>query len=218
MREGQKRTAVRKQKEQAERKQSILNAAREAFFEKGFMAATMDGIADGCDLAKGTIYLYFKSKEELYVSIMAEGMELLKEDFGKIADPALPGDKLLGEVLRAYYIFYEKNRKYFRIMFLSSQPDVRERVPEELLRECMDSARECMQVLSDVIEKGIENGVFRKVNPWAFANILWSTVNGIIMHYEQGPLYRDEILRLPLREMLQEALDLALNGLRASNF
>jgi len=125
-------------------------------------------------------------------------------------------DKLLGEVPRTYFSFYEKNRKYFRIMFLSSQPDVRERVADELLRECLDSARECMQVLSDVIEKGIGDGVFRKVNPWAFANILWSTVNGIIMHYEQGPLYRDEILRLPLREMLHEALDLALNGLRVS--
>jgi len=99
-------------------------------------------------------------------------------------------------------------------MFLSSQPDVRERVPDELLRECMDSARDCMQVVSDVIEKGIESGVFRKVNSWAAANILWSTVNGIIMHYEQGPLYRDEILRLSLEDILREALDLALNGLR----
>jgi TetR/AcrR family transcriptional regulator len=213
MRERQKKTVVRRQKEQAERRKAILTAAREAFFDKGFMAATMDGIADRCDLAKGTIYLYFKSKEELYVSIMAEGMGLLKKDFHTIRDLPLPGDRLLGEVLRAYYAFYEKNRKYFRIMFLSSHPDVRERVPDELLRECMDSARECMQVLSDVIDKGMESGLFRKVNPWAFANILWSTVNGIIMHYEQGPLYRDEILMLPLREMLLEALDLALNGL-----
>ena len=214
MRHSQNKTAMRKQKEQAQRRKSILDAAREAFFDRGFMAATMDGIADGCDLAKGTIYLYFKSKEELYFSIMAEGMGLLRQDFRKIPDLPLPGDRLLEEVLQAYYTFYQRNRKYFRIMFLSSQPDVRERVPDELLRECMDSARDCMQVVSDVIEKGIESGVFRKVNSWAAANILWSTVNGIIMHYEQGPLYRDEILRLSLEDILREALDLALNGLR----
>jgi hypothetical protein len=100
-------------------------------------------------------------------------------------------------------------------MVLSSQPDVRERATDELLGKCMERARECMQVVSGVIEKGMESGVFRKVDAWACAIILWSTVNGIIMHYEQGSLYREEILKLPLPEMLREALDLALNGLRA---
>jgi AcrR family transcriptional regulator len=173
----------------------------------------MDGIADSCDLAKGTLYLYFKSKEDLYVSVVVEGASLLRKDLAKIADLCLPADRLLGELLQTYYKFYEKNRKYFRIMFLSSQPDLGERVSDGLLKECAGEARACMQVVSDVIEKGIESGVFRKVNSWTFAVILWSTVNGIVMNYEQGPLYRDEILRLPLQEMLQEGLDLALNGL-----
>ena len=215
MRDGQKGTAARKQKEQEQRRQTILNAAREAFFEKGFLDATMESIAHRCDLAKGTIYLYFKSKEELYVSIMAEGLDLLKSDLNRINSIALPSDRLLGEALHIYHAFFENNRKYFRIMFLSSQPDLRERVPDELLQRCMDNARECMEVLSGVIQKGVREGVFRPVSPWAFANILWSTVNGIIMHYEQGALYRQEIFKLPLREMLQEALDLALKGLLA---
>lgn len=209
-----KKTALRKQREQAQRRQAIVDAARQVFFDKGFMATTMDSIADGCQLAKGTLYLYFKSKEELYVSIMAEGLRLLEADLDGVRGLPLAGDALLGEVLQRYYAFYEKNRRYFTIIFLSSQPDVRERVPDGLFSECMASAKACMQVLSDVIEQGIEEGIFRRVNAWAFANILWSTVNGIIMHYEQGSLYRDEILQLPLQEMLQQALDLALHGLR----
>jgi len=212
----QKRTALRKKREQEERRNSIVTAAREAFSEKGFTAATMDGIADDCGLAKGTLYLYFKSKEELYVSIVLEGASLLRKDLARIADLSLPADRLLAELLQTYYNFYEKNQKYFRIMFLSSQPDFRERAPEELLKKCADEARACMQVVSDVIAKGISSGVFRKVHPWAFAIVLWSTVNGIVMNYEQGPPYRDEILSLPLQEMLQEALDLALNGLMSA--
>ena len=213
-----KKTGLRRQKEQAERRQAILTAARELFFEKGFLAATVDAIADRCDLAKGTIYLYFKSKEELYASIMAEGMGLLKRDFDRIAALPLPGDQHLAEVLRTYFTFYQTNRKYFRIMFLSSQPDFRERAPEELLRECLGSAMGCMQILSDIIQKGIESGAFRSVNSWAVANILWSTVNGIIMNYEQGPLYREEILKLSLEDILQEALNLVLDGLRIRQF
>lgn len=214
MKSSQNKTAARRKREQKERRQAIIEVAKEVFFEKGFLGTTMDEIANGCELAKGTLYLYFKSKEELYVTIMVEGLALLKNDFEKIPGLSLPPEELLGEVLQSYYNFYEKNSKYFRIMFLGSQPDLRERVNEELLAECMAGAQECMQVLSGVIEKGIKACVFRKVNAWAFANVLWSAVNGIVMLYEQGSFYRDEVLGLSLQEMLQNALDLALNGLR----
>ncbi|MGD0398496.1 MAG: TetR/AcrR family transcriptional regulator [Syntrophobacteraceae bacterium] len=214
MNNGQTPTAVRRQKEQAQRRKSILKAAREVFFQRGFMAATIEEIAGRCGLAKGTIYLYFKCKEELYVSIMGEGMGLLKKEFAKIAGLPLQSDELLLHVLQTYFAFYRKNRKYFRIMFLSSQPDVRELAPDKLLRECMDTGRDCMRTVSDIVQKGIESGIFRTVNPWAVANILWSTINGIIMSCEQDSIYREEILGMEIEQILLESLDLALNGLR----
>jgi AcrR family transcriptional regulator len=214
MNDGQTPTALRRQKEQAERRKSILKAAREVFFKKGFKASTIDEIAGRCGLAKGTIYLYFGCKEELYVSIMGEGLGLLKKELGKIAGLPLQSDELLVHVLQIYFAFYRKNRKYFRIMFLSSQPDVRELAPDKLLRECMDTARDCLRTVSDIVEKGIKSGLFRPVNAWAVANILWSTINGIFMSCEQDPIYREEILGMEIEEILRESLDLALNGLR----
>ncbi len=216
MNTSQKRTSTRKQMEQAQRKNAILDSAREAFFDKGFMAATIEEIADGCQLAKGTIYLYFKSKEEIYISLVIEGLKLLRSDLSGARELPLPADLLLGELLRVYHAFYEKNHKYFRIMFLSGQPDIRQRVGEELMRECLDSAGDCIQVLNEVILRGCEEGIFRKVNSWAFAITLWAMVNGIIMQYEQDPFYRCEILKLTLDQILTEGLDLALNGLRDS--
>jgi AcrR family transcriptional regulator len=205
---------TRRQKERAQRRKSILKAAREVFFKKGFMGATVGEIADRCGLAKGTIYLYFESKEELYCSIMAEGMGLLKKELGKIAGLPMQSDEHLACVLQTYFAFYRKNTKYFRIMFLSAQPDVRSRVSEKLLRECTDTARDCLRTVSDILEKGIQGGLFRAVDPWAVANILWSTVNGIIMSYEQDSLYREEILGMEIEEVLEKSLDLALKGLR----
>lgn len=58
-------TKERRMREKKRRRQQILEAAKTHFFEKGFMAATMDKIADSVELSKGTLYLYFKSKEEL---------------------------------------------------------------------------------------------------------------------------------------------------------
>ena len=59
----------RKEREKQARQDAILEAAREIFFAKGLDQATIDDIAEKAELSKGTIYLYFKSKEELYISV-----------------------------------------------------------------------------------------------------------------------------------------------------
>ncbi len=205
----------RRRKEHEARRRVILKAAREVFFHKGFMDATVDEIAERCRLAKGTIYLYFGSKEEIYISIMAEGMKLLGRELGRLKDIDGGDGMLVEHALSAYYGFYLKNRKYFRIMFLSSQPDLRARVSDDLLKDCMETARQCLGIVGDLVRKGIKRGIYRKVDPWAVANILWATVNGIIMSYEQDPVYREEIAGIELEKMLNEALGLVLNGLRA---
>jgi len=211
---GHNKKTERRKNEQLARRTSIIKAAREVFFAKGFMSATIDEIAKRCGLAKGTIYLYFKSKEELYVSIMAEGMRRLRKELEVLKNHP-PGDRELVEnAFRAYYQFFKRNRKYFRIMFLSSQPDMRARVPEEVLRNCMETGRECLGIVRDLVQEGIENRCYRKVDAWAVANILWATINGIIMAYEQDPIYREEIVGMELQQMLMHSLDLTLEGLR----
>ena len=215
MNDGHDMKSERRRKEHEARRKAILKAAREVFFRKGFMDATVDEIAERCDLAKGTIYLYFGSKEELYISIMAEGMKLLGKELERLKDIDGGDGRLVEHALTGYYGFYRKNRKYFRIMFLSSQPDLRARVPDGLLKNCMETARQCLGIVEGLVRKGIEKGIYRKVDPWAVANILWATVNGIIMSYEEDPVYREEIVGIELEKMLNEALDLVLGGLRS---
>src|SRR5574342_415095 len=53
-----------------ERKSQILNAAEDVFTQKGFEEARMDDIADETGLSKGTLYLYFKSKDDLIIAIL----------------------------------------------------------------------------------------------------------------------------------------------------
>lgn len=203
----------RRTRERINRKMAILKAAKKVFFKHGLMAATVDEIAMCCGLAKGTIYLYFKSKEEIYVSLMNEGALLLKKEMEKAA--GLPGksDKVLKRLLYAYYGFYKKHKDYFRIIFLSSHPDVRAKVSEEILMRCMENGRGCLAIVSGAVQKGIENGLFRKVNPWAAANILWAAANGIIMIYEQNPRHPDELVGIPLEDMLRIHFKMALEGL-----
>lgn len=208
------RTVGRRVRERLSRREDILRAARKVFFAKGFMNATVDEIAEHCGLAKGTIYLYFKSKEEIYVSLMLKGLSLLKQEMEKIHSLRMPSDRLVEKLGEIYFNFYRKNKEYFRIMFLSSHPDVRARVSHELLDASIGAGKACLQVVSDVIKRGVETGMFRKVDPWAAATILWAMINGTIMSHEQDPICRDEVIGLELEKILKEGTDIIVNGLK----
>ena len=69
--------AERKERERLVRREQILEAAYQLFHETGFSAATMDQIAERAELAKGTLYLYFKSKEEVYYALLDRGLEII---------------------------------------------------------------------------------------------------------------------------------------------
>ena len=67
----------RREREKARRRQEILDAARRLFLEKGFFDTRMEEIAEGAQLATGTLYLYFQNKGEIYATLCEEGLDIL---------------------------------------------------------------------------------------------------------------------------------------------
>jgi AcrR family transcriptional regulator len=89
----------RKQREKERRRQEIIAAAREIFSAKGFNSATMEEIASKAELSPGTLYLYFKNKEELHTSLSINILAHLGKELEKVVGqdisveekiPALP--------------------------------------------------------------------------------------------------------------------------------
>ena len=65
------------------RKNTILKAARRLFFDRGFKAVTVDNIAAKAEVSKGSVYLYFKSKEEIYTQILINDSSATFEEIGR---------------------------------------------------------------------------------------------------------------------------------------
>jgi len=102
----------RKKREKEQRKQSILDSAHQLFVEKGIEKTTMSDIAEASELAKGTLYLYFKSKNEIILTFY-----LIKlQDFKKyLEDNINADDTCLTKILAFYkltYSFYKENPLY----------------------------------------------------------------------------------------------------------
>jgi AcrR family transcriptional regulator len=68
-------------KEKEVRTAEIEQAARKVFLSRGFQAATIQEIAEEAGIAKGTVYLYYKSKDDLYAALLLPSLEFLNETF-----------------------------------------------------------------------------------------------------------------------------------------
>ena len=75
----------RKEREKEARRNQILDAAERVFQTKGVQPATMDDIAHDAEIAKGTIYLYYRNKDELQLGVMLRAMDMMHESFSDAA-------------------------------------------------------------------------------------------------------------------------------------
>jgi AcrR family transcriptional regulator len=205
-------TRERKKREKEARKNEILKAARIIFFKKGFQATTMNQIAEAVELSKGALYIYFHSKEELYVSILVEGLEILHEKFSKAIGGLADWEKKLRNIGWAYYRFYQENENYFQILFLLQHGELSSKVSDPLFQKCLERGISCLNILAQAIGEGMEAKEIETNDPMEMAVLLWGSFNGIILLYEEEEHRR--FIPGSLDNLIQKSLDLMLEGLK----
>lgn len=98
------------------RRREILNAARKVFARKGFVGSIVNDIAAEAGVAKGTIYIYFASKREIYNALLHNDMEVLRSEMLGRMDAAPTLRRKIVEFALARLENAETNRELFRIM------------------------------------------------------------------------------------------------------
>lgn len=204
--------AERKEREKKARRQAILDAARECFFRDGFDATTISQIAETVELSTGTLYLYFKNKEEIYVSILEEGLDILYALMKESEPPNAAAREIVQGYAEAYYKFYIDYGQYFDIMFFLRRPDKTIELEGELKEKLERKSLKCLALLESAIKRGIAEGDYRVVNPYEASRVLWGTMNGLMLIHEKRT---EEITKQKLPRLIQVAVSLLLDGLRA---
>ncbi|GEM_PF-502086 len=170
----------RREREREQRRASILEAAEHLFFSRG-PQATVDEIAAEAEVAKGTVYLYFSSKEDLYMTIVERALTLLLEKFRKAVDSSLPPPEKLKSIGEAYREFFGNHPNYFKLLTESSFPIVDSSVSPEILDAVYGRSYEVWEVISDVFQKGIDSGVFKsELSAFEMSILLWNNSTGLL--------------------------------------
>jgi len=206
-------TAERKAREKSMRQRQILRASYRVFDEVGFSAATMDQIAERAELAKGTIYLYFKSKEEVYFSLLTDGLDILIRLLQEIDRQVPPPERLLERTAATLLRFYEEHTGYFRMFMLMQQEDMRAKLSAELSDKINERATTILNLIAHQIVQHGKGPAARPKNAWQVANVLWGSFNGIA----QLTLTRERLKARPARieDLLHLCFTLIERGLQS---
>jgi AcrR family transcriptional regulator len=206
-------TADRRAREKAQRRCEILAAARQEFFERGFHNPTVDDVAARAEVSKGTIYLYFESKEAILAHLLLEGLALLLEEMEAACEPQTsPPEAALQALSKAYLNFCQSNPQYFRLIMAFDRGRFEESISRKLHNQVLDQSLRGLDLLAQTIQRGQAEGVFHVDDAWQAAGSAWAALNGVLVLMAH-PL-RQRMLRSDLETMFQATLELVIRGLK----
>ncbi|GAC1409439.1 MAG: hypothetical protein NVSMB53_01680 [Gemmatimonadaceae bacterium] len=190
------------------RPQQIIEAALEVFGECGLANARLQDIANRAGVSKGTIYLYFPNKEELFREMVRQTSVAAIESGEKIADRGTPTEQLCA-AMRGYWRFVRSPvfSTIQRLVLgeLHQFPDLAEFYAKEVVARGL-------KLLSGIIQRGVDTGEFREIDPMLAARML------IALTIMNG-LWRDEHTGVPLlchktdEEVFQELAQFYLHSI-----
>lgn len=161
------------------RREQILKIASELFSEKSYHDVTVDEIADKVGVAKGTIYLYFPSKEKLYLEILEDSFEDVESRLENEIARDDPAPIKLKKVLSLIFDFYRRNLDVLRILSRDETHLIREHYE---FTEHWKTRR--IKLYEKILEKGQREGSFRPVNVRLAALIIFGLVRSVIFYYK----------------------------------
>lgn len=210
-------TAERRQREREQRRGDILDAAQRVFFaHQGIEQSTMDDIARAAELSKGTLYLYFRDKEDLLAAINVRGLHILRELIAQaVASPgtALERVGLLGE---AYYRFAVDHCDFFKVM-----NEMRLFIHDfdgelDSVQECVALAGAVLGMVAQLIAQGQQEGSIRSdLQPAAVAAVLYGQMSGVLSSACSGDEHVLAMAGGEAHNLVRTALQMCMQGLRA---
>ena len=187
------------------RRQQIMDAAKKVFASKGFGGATIENIAEEAEFSPATLYLYFKSKDELLASLNLKMLQTLIAKMEHVRDKKrLSPEKKIRALEKALYeVYLTDPLNVVNVLRFQSKERLRNLSPE-LASRIRDCTQKYMKAIAEIFEDGIKEGSFLDRHPAAFADIVWGLFTGLV-------LLEDTKNGLnPPKDLLRPTLELAL--------
>ncbi|HEY4243820.1 MAG TPA: TetR/AcrR family transcriptional regulator [Kofleriaceae bacterium] len=167
----------RKAQERQARRRRIQEAARTVFSERGYGGASIELIAKAAQLSVGAIYLYFRSKEDLYVSLIEDTLTVFDVEMAQVREHAEVARRLR-DTWSILVRWAESDPEGPRILRLLAQPAIRPQLSDEVVVAVSAGIGRIQDHLGACVADGIHAGIYRQVNAREIADLAWSVLLG----------------------------------------
>jgi TetR/AcrR family fatty acid metabolism transcriptional regulator len=187
-----------------ERKDQILDAAVTVFSRLGFHRARMEDVARESGLAKGTLYLYYRSKDALIAALLERIVGWGRRDLkGALAGEGLASERLV-ELSERMSKEVERLSILLPVWFEFYAVAARNEAVKPFVKRYFEEYREA---LASVVREGIERGEFREVGPEEVAVTIVSLFEGVTLLWAFDPE------AVPVGEQMEASMRLLIEGL-----
>jgi len=180
------------------KRERILAAGLRLFADQPYQEVTMDAVAKQASVAKGTLYLYFGSKEDLYLGVISDGLEKATQSLPM--DPEADVAERLRAAISVVVRFYNERRDFLRIL-ATEEP----RLAAARNRVIEGWRQKGLNFFSSMIEQGMEGGIFRKTDSRMAAYAILGAIRSVLLYCSS---------RRPIAELSDDLGRIMIDGLR----
>ncbi|MFN3967089.1 MAG: TetR/AcrR family transcriptional regulator [Endomicrobiia bacterium] len=189
-----------------EKRNKIIQASINVFVKKGFFKTQMEDIAREAGVAKGTLYLYFKSKEELFASFFENIFEQAFSDIEKIKNMSASAIDKLKIIVKNQIEFCQKNLELF-MMIDRELHNMDKTLKMTNTKKIMKKYEDIIYSLSEIVKQGIKEKSIKNIDPVLISVILIDAVKSVV--FRNVKFHSKE----KLTNQIPVVLDILLNGI-----
>ena len=189
------------------REREILEAARKILGHFGIQGTTIDRVAEEAKVAKGTIYLYFHSKDDLVHAAILEGIRGLQAETARADDPSLPPLERLRRLIHTSYRLQASNQDFLKSFIVGNSLDLVLDSPRG--REFIAVYRETLDLVAGVFRDAMDKGAIRPIDPHFAAFMLTEMITGSLRRRVLG------LASTPPEADAEAVVELFLKGVQA---
>jgi len=203
---------VRREEEKEKRRKSILDAAEKVIARRGLDKAHFGEIAQKTRLSRSLIYVYFPTKEDLFLSVCERGLTQLQERFRAAASAHRMGLDQVIAIGRAYHRFSQEEPLYFEML---AEMQTRNDAASSPARE---DGRGCLQLVAEALSQGLRDLSIRPGigDPGATAVSIWAFTHGLIQISARKALMLEQDFGLNQERLIDHGFELLRGALAAA--